>query len=236
MSYTKFRYSKARVNRRKVAATGTVRVSFRVTNTGRRTGATVAQLYAAPPRVADATLPPRRLVGFRRTRALRPGASQRITIAVPLIERLRHWNAKLGREVVYPGAWRFRIGRSSRSIVRSLPVRITGSIPRTIATVSLAPPLSALNTGQTLDLRGRNPWLDGLAPTQYQRDGDTIISAVRRDDSFADLTNVPITFTSNRPDVLRVDANGLVTAAAPGVATLTVKVGSATASAPFVVR
>jgi beta-glucosidase-like glycosyl hydrolase len=236
MSYTKFRYTKARVSRRKVAATGTVRVSFRVTNTGKRTGATVAQLYAAPPPVADATLPPRKLVGFKRTRALRPGASQRVTIAVPLIERLRHWDAKLRREVVYRGKWRFLLARSSRSIVRSLRVRVTGSIPRTIATVSLAPPLSALKTGQTLDMRGRNPWLDGLAPTQYQSDGDTIVSAVRRDDSFADLTNVPITFTSDSPDVLRVDANGVVTAAAPGVATLTVKIGSASATTPFVVR
>jgi beta-glucosidase len=236
MSYTKFRYSRARLARRKVSTMGTVRVSFRVTNTGKRRGATVAQLYAAAPRVAGATRPAQQLVGFRRTRVLKPRASQRITIAVPAIERLRRWDAQSGREVVVPGRWRFRLARSSRSIVRSLPVRISGSIPRKIATVSLAPPLSALSTGQTLDLRGRNPWLDGLAPTEYERAGDTIISAVRRDDSFVDLTNAPITFTSNRPDVLKVDANGVISAVKPGVATVAVSVGGKTARSAFVVR
>jgi hypothetical protein len=235
MSYTKFRYSKARAGRRKVATTGTVRVSFRVTNTGKRAGATVAQLYAAPPRVAGVTLPKQMLAGFQRTRVLGPGASQRITIAVPLIERLRQWNAKRGREVVYPGTWRLRVAASSRQIARSLPVRISGRIPRTIATVSLAPPKVAFKAGQTLALRGRNPWLDGLAPTQYQSEGDTIVSAVRRDDSFVDLTNAPMTFTSNRPDVLKVAGDGVITAVAPGVATVSVTVEGKTARTTFAV-
>ena len=235
MSYTKFRYSRARVDRRKAAATGTVRVSFRVKNSGKRAGATVAQLYAAPPRVAGVTLPKQLLVGFRRTRLLKPGASRRITIAVPLIERLRRWNAQSGREVVYPGRWRFRVATSSRRIARSLPVRITGRIPRTIATVSLAPPRVAFRAGQTLDLRGHNPWLDGLAPTRYEDEGHTIISAVRRDDSFVDLTNVPMTFSSNRSDVLKVDGNGVVTAVAPGVATISVTVAGKTARTTFAV-
>jgi beta-glucosidase len=84
-------------------------------------------------------------------------------------------------------------------------------------------------------LRGRNPWLDGLAPTQYQSEGDTIISATRRDDSFVDLTGAPMTFTSNRSDVLRVAGDGVITAVAPGVATISVTVGGKTARTTFVV-
>jgi hypothetical protein len=175
------------------------------------------------------------LVGFRRTRPLKPGASQRITISVPVAERLRRWNARGGREAVYRGTWRFRVATSSRQFVRSLPVRIRGSIPQALATVSLAPPKVSFKPGQTLDLRGRNPWLDGLAPTQYESRGDTIISAVRRDDSFADLTNVPVTFKSSRPDVLEVRSDGVVTALAPGVATITVAAGGRTAQAAFAV-
>jgi beta-glucosidase-like glycosyl hydrolase len=234
-SYTKFRYSEVRASRRKLAATGTLRVSFRVTNAGRRSGATVAQLYAAPPKVAGVTLPAQRLVGFARTRVLRPGRSQRIAISVPLVRALRMWDAGRGRQVVHPGTWRFRLARSSSKFVRTLPVRITGSIPRTVATVSLAPPKLVLAQGETLDLRGRNPWLDGLAPTEQQDRGDTIVSAVRRDDTFVDLTNAPFQFSSNRPDVLRVDAGGVVTAVGPGVATVTVTVGGASATATFVV-
>jgi beta-glucosidase len=236
MSYTTFRYSRARIDRRRVAAGGTVRVSFRVTNTGKRAGATVAQLYAAPPHVAGVTLPAQQLAGFQRTRILKPRAGQQITIVVPLSETLRHWNAQRGREVVYPGTWRLRLAGSSARIIRSLPLRISGSIPPAIATVSLAPPLFALNPGQTLNLRGRNPWLDGLAPTQYQAEGDTIISAVRRDDSFVDLTKVPMSFISDRPGVLKVDGNGTVTAVGPGVATITVSVGGKSAQATFAVR
>jgi beta-glucosidase len=235
MSYTRFRYSRARVDRRSVGAGGTVRVRFRVRNAGKRAGATVAQLYAAPPRVPGVALPAQMLVGFARTRILEPGASQRITIAVPATERLRRWDARRGREVVYPGTWRFRIAASSRRVARTLRVRITGSIPRTIATVSLAPPNVAFETGQKLDLRGRNPWLDGLAPTEYQSEGDAIVSAVLRDDSFVDLAGVPITFASNRPDVLEVDGNGVVTAVAPGVATISATVGGRTARAAFAV-
>jgi beta-glucosidase-like glycosyl hydrolase len=236
MSYTRFRYSRIRVSRRRVPANGTLRVSFRVTNTGRRAGATIAQLYAAPPRVAGASLPSRRLVGFQRTRVLRPRASQRITVRVPLASTLRSWSAKRGREVVYPGVWRFRLASSSRRTERSVRVRITGALPRSVATVSLAPPLVALNLGQSVDLRGRNPWLEGLAPTRFQGVGDTIISAARRDDSFVDLAHTPVRFSSNRPGVLKVNPAGVVTAVAPGVATVAVSVAGKTAQAVFAVR
>src|SRR5436305_15088921 len=114
-------------------------------------------------------------------------------------------------------------------------VRITGRIARSIAAVALAPPQLVLARGQKLDLRGRNPWLDGLAPARYQSRGDTIVSAVRRDDSFVDLAGVRIRFTSDRPNVLRADGNGVVTAVSPGVATITMKIGGASASTPFVV-
>jgi hypothetical protein len=234
-SYTRFRYSQARASRRSLPAGSTLKISFRVTNSGRRAGATVAQLYATPPSVKGSTMPTKRLVGFKRTRVLRPGRSQRVTISVPLVRTLRMWNAARKRQVVYHGTWRFRVARSSRSPVRTLRVRVTGSIPRRIATVSLAPPKLALAQGETLNLRDRNPWLDGLAPTEYQSQGNTIISAVRRDDSFVDLSSTPLRFTSNRRDVLSVDGNGKITAVGRGVATVTVEVGRAKASATFVV-
>jgi len=235
MSYTRFKYDAARVSSRRIGVTGTLRVGFRVTNTGARPGATVAQVYAAPPPVAGVEQPRERLVGFQRTRVLGPGQSQPITISVPLVPALRQWNARLGREVVYPGRWQFRLARSSRSFVRRFRVRITGQIPRTVATVALAPPVLTLAPGQTLDLRGRNPWLDGLAPTQYQDQSDRIISAVRADDSVADLTGAPMQFASNRPRVISVDDTGVIRARAPGVATITVTVEGVSASTPFVV-
>lgn len=235
LSYTSFRYSKLGVSRRRIATTGSLRISFRVTNTGHRAGATVAQIYAAPPRVPGVELPREMLAGFQRTRVLGPGKSQRITITVQLVRTLRQWSARLGRQVIYPGTWQFQLARSSRDAARRFPLRITGQIPSAITTLTLAPPLLRLAPGQTLNLRGRNPWLDGLAPTQYESQGDTIISADRADDTFADLSKIKLTFTSDHPDILSVDSTGLVTAKGPGVATITVSSGGTSTSTPFVV-
>jgi beta-glucosidase-like glycosyl hydrolase len=234
-SYTRFRYSRVRPSRKRVSANGTVRVAFRITNTGRRAGATVAQLYAVPPRVKGVTLPRRRLVTFARTRTLRPGRSQTIRLTVPVASRLRLWSARRQREVVYRGLWRLRLARSASDVVRSLKLRVTGAIGRSVATVALAPPSLVLAPGASLDLRGRNPWLDGLAPTSLERVGDTIVSAVRRDDTFVDVARAPLRFRSNRPGVVSVDAHGTLRARAPGVAVVTVRLGKAAASTVFVV-
>src|SRR3954452_1940471 len=102
MSYTSCSYSQGRGSREQIGAGGTLRVSFRVTNTGRRAGATVAQLYAVPPRVAGTTLPDQKLAGFKRTRVLGPRRSQRVVISVPLARTLRMWDAQGRRQVVYP--------------------------------------------------------------------------------------------------------------------------------------
>ena len=150
--------------------------------------------------------------------------------------RLRMWNPARRREQVHTGRWRFRIARSASDVVRTLPVRVTGRIPRSVATVSIAAPALALEQGQTLDLRGRNRWLDGLAPTNTTRIGDPIITAVRRDDTFVDLARRRIRFSSDDRRVVDVDRRGVLRATGRGVATVTVRVGRAKASTPFRVR
>ena len=76
LSYTHFTYS-ARPGRptRRAAPTARCTVSFDVTNTGSVAGATVAQLYAAPPfTVPGVELPQEQLRGFQQDRgAARPG-------------------------------------------------------------------------------------------------------------------------------------------------------------------
>ena len=231
-SYTTFRYGDATVARSRVRASGTQRISFRVTNTGDRAGATVAQVYATPPRPAGGLR--RRLVGFRRTRTLAPGRSQRLTITVPLPRTLRTWDARRGREVVRRGTWRFTLARSATDAVQSFAVQVGGRLPRSVETVTLAPAQLSLTRGQTIDLRGRNPWLDGLAPAHPQ--GDRVLSVVRGDDSFADIGDVSIRFASNRRRVATVDGEGVVTARAPGVATIEATVQGVRATSPVVVR
>jgi beta-glucosidase len=72
LSYTQFRYSDLRVS-----GGTTVAASVMVTNTGKRAGADVPQLYAAIPESSGGAL--RRLIGWAKV-ALAPGESRRVDI------------------------------------------------------------------------------------------------------------------------------------------------------------
>ena len=73
LSYTTFAFSKLSVQRSSVDGTQDVRVSATVTNTGKRAGSEVAQLYLGDP--AGSGEPPRQLEGCRRC----SGSSGRVT-------------------------------------------------------------------------------------------------------------------------------------------------------------
>ncbi len=60
-----------------------VRLLSRVTNTGERTGTEVVQAYVTKPDSGLAA-PARELIGFARTRPIEPGASEDVTLEVPL--------------------------------------------------------------------------------------------------------------------------------------------------------
>jgi len=82
LSYTSFAVAKPRLTRD--AAARAWRATARVTNTGKRAGAEVVQVYLSLPASADALgarQPPRRLVGFQRIELV-PGASGEVSIAL----------------------------------------------------------------------------------------------------------------------------------------------------------
>jgi beta-glucosidase len=98
LSYTRFAYSH-------LATSGarTLGVSFDVTNNGRRAGAEVAEVYAAPPEGVP------RLIGWRRLE-LKPGETRRVTITADprLLARFdatsHGWRLAAGRYGVFVGA------------------------------------------------------------------------------------------------------------------------------------
>lgn len=80
LSYTSFAMGKPELNH----TGGAWQVSARVTNTGKREGAQVVQVYLGLPASADkvgAKQPPRRLIGYQRL-ALMPGESKQVAIAI----------------------------------------------------------------------------------------------------------------------------------------------------------
>lgn len=234
LSYTKFRYSKARLPRH-ARARGRIKAGITVTNAGRRAGSTVLQVYAVlKGRRAGRQLPRRRLVGFARTGTLRPGRSQRLKWRIPA-ERLRLFDRRSGRDVVYRGRYRLLIGTSAMKTVADRATRVTGRLPQKIRHVTVEPPRLDLRQGQKLNLQGRNRWLGGLSENSRPVSA-RIVTAVREDQSFVDLRRRKVRYSSNRPRVVRVRRNGRLTAIRPGVATVTVSVGGARGRATFVVR
>ena len=109
LSYTTFRYSDLEVSHT-AGEQATVRV--KVTNTGAREGAEVAQLYLGYPAVAQE--PPKQLRGFEKLR-LKPGESKVATMTLDH-ESLAAWDADTNQWKVYPGTYSVTVGASSREI------------------------------------------------------------------------------------------------------------------------
>jgi beta-glucosidase len=105
LSYTTFSYSEL-----KIIPGREPQVSFHVTNTGKRAGAEVAQVYVSlPPGVGE---PPKRLVAWEKIQ-LRPGEARTVTLRLDPHYLSIFSVTKDGWEFV-PGEYRVYVGGSSR--------------------------------------------------------------------------------------------------------------------------
>ncbi len=113
LSYTRFRYSEPAI----APGTGpepSATVSVTVTNTGRRTGWAVPELYLDLPSLTGVPQPPNQLKGFAKVQ-LAPGQSQRVSI--PLNGRsFSYWSDSANGWRVAPGCVKIRMGSSSRTL------------------------------------------------------------------------------------------------------------------------
>ncbi|MCC6946283.1 MAG: glycoside hydrolase family 3 C-terminal domain-containing protein [Bradyrhizobiaceae bacterium] len=115
LSYTSFAYADL-----SVGGGETITASFTVTNTGKRDGADVPQLY-----LTDAAGERRlRLLGFERV-PLKPGESKRVTVtADPRL--LARFDGKAGRWRIAEGTHRIAVGRSAEDSVLTGEANLTG--------------------------------------------------------------------------------------------------------------
>lgn len=113
LSYTQFRYSNIRVNPSVAFGNNPVRVSFNVTNTGRRAGAEVAQLYVGQrnPRLER---PIKELKGFQKV-LLQPGQSRRVTIELNG-RSLAYYNPTRSTWVIDADTFNISVGSASNDI------------------------------------------------------------------------------------------------------------------------
>jgi beta-glucosidase len=107
LSYTTYRYSDL-----KVTPGPETTVSFIVKNTGSRSGAEIAEVYAALP--ASAGEPPKRLVGWSKVR-LNAGESKQVSMTVNPMYLSIYDEAMDGWKLI-PGGYTFMVGGSSQSL------------------------------------------------------------------------------------------------------------------------
>jgi beta-glucosidase len=98
----------------KIKADGKVNIGVDVTNTGKRAGDEVVQLYVHQEK-SSVKVPTEELRGFERI-SLQPGETKTVTFTLPA-SKLAIWDEKVAHNfVVEPGAFDVMVGASSSDI------------------------------------------------------------------------------------------------------------------------
>jgi len=109
LSYTRFTVSPVTLSARTMPRSGSIEASVTVTNSGKRDGATVVQMYLNDP-VASISRPVQELRGFRRI-MLKAGESQIVRFTIDA-DALKFWNQQM-QHVAEPGKFNVMIGLDS---------------------------------------------------------------------------------------------------------------------------
>jgi len=123
LSYTTFEYGALKLEKDTVDVGGEAKVSVTFTNTGKRRGTEVVQLYAADT-ATGVTLPAQQLIGFARV-DLEPGQSKAITFVVPM--NVLAYTGLSGELVMEPGPVEVSAGSSSSDIRSTATFTVTGT-------------------------------------------------------------------------------------------------------------
>ena len=113
-SYTKFKYSDMKINKKTIGKDDSFTVSVNVKNVGPMDGQEVVQLYV---RDVESSLPMpiKQLRGFERI-SLDKGKNKTLTFELNAAEDLRYYNPRISSYDVEPGEFEIQIGASSEDI------------------------------------------------------------------------------------------------------------------------
>lgn len=115
LSYTTFSLDQLKMSASTLGPGEKVNVSVSVSNTGKRAGAEVVQLYITPP-ASPVKRPNKQLAGFQRVE-LQPGERKTVTFELPFTEAaFWYWNEETRRFVCQPGIAKILIGNSSANL------------------------------------------------------------------------------------------------------------------------
>jgi beta-glucosidase-like glycosyl hydrolase/regulation of enolase protein 1 (concanavalin A-like superfamily) len=216
ISYTTFEYSDFTISKSNITPNDVITVSVNVTNTGSYDGDEVVQIYmTTPDSPASLQRPIKRLKGFRRV-AIPRGQTRRVDIVIDCSD-LWFWDMDNERIIYDSGRYVFEIGSSSKDIRGRVSAVMDGRFTPELKTVVADCRVSVLKVGET---------------------AQTMTSACLSDDSFIGIERAQVRYASSNPQTASIDASGLLTAKAPGIATITVSVtyGGKTVSDTYSVK
>lgn len=129
LSYTSFEYSDIKISSDSIKDTDTLKVSFKVKNTGNIDGAEIAQLYVAD---KDSTIfrPVKELKGFKKV-FLKAGEEKEIEIELSK-RAFAFYNVNLGDWMVETGEFDILVAASSRDVKLSATVNVESTVDAVI--------------------------------------------------------------------------------------------------------
>lgn len=246
LSYSTFAYSNLKLDADSYTADGTITATFDVQNTGTVAGKEIAELYIAQPdAAADLNRPIRRLEGFEKVE-LAAGGKKTLTMKVKIAD-LAFFNADQDKYVVDTGRYQVMVGGSSATsaLTNTADLTVTGTLTA-VPSVLTAKPNQTGDTAKGIEQRvifdkgvTVDPQLT-VAMNDESLYGHIIAqssSPIKKEVTRAFPEGTTVTYTSNRPSVVSVGENNVITTVAPGVATITAKLtyNGKSASTDFVV-
>ena len=139
LSYTTFEMSKPVV---KAKGKDAVEVSITVKNTGAVSGKEVAQVYVQAPK-GKLEKPAQELKAFAKTRELKPGESQTLTMTIP-VRDLASFDEAGSQWLTEAGTYTFHIGASSRDIKATAQLKLAEYTEKTTNALAPKPKLNLL--------------------------------------------------------------------------------------------
>jgi hypothetical protein len=182
LSYTTFKYSELELSTSRLSNNGTVTASLKVTNTGKRAGEEVVQLYVHADK-SPIDRPVRELKGFAKV-ALNPGETK--TVSLQLTPRdLAYFDVSGHQWKADAGDYEVEIGASSRDIRLTAPLQLSqefndnlghGVTPNTLTALEQAAGWKLLWDGKTTT-GWRSPKSDAFPDKSWQIQ-DGVLSVV----------------------------------------------------------
>lgn len=115
LSYTTFKYSNLKIAKPRIGANESTTVTVDITNTGKRRGDEVAQMYIRD-EISSVTRPVKELKDFARV-SINPGETKTVTFTITP-EKLQFYNRQMKR-VVEPGKFQIMVGGNSDELMNA---------------------------------------------------------------------------------------------------------------------